>query len=63
MNQYSIFVTSTCLSVILIDSVFKINKNHHSQVFLEECKYIIKEKKINKCISNDLENSSDEFDI
>ena len=34
-----------CLSVILIDSVFRTGKNHNSQVFIEECKYVFKEKK------------------
>ena len=33
------------LSVILIDSVLKKDKNYYSQVFLEECKYIKKGKK------------------
>ena len=31
-----------CLSVILIDSVFRTGKSYYSQVFLEECKYVIK---------------------
>ena len=31
-----------CLSVILIDSVFKTGKNYYPQVFLEEHKYIVK---------------------
>ena len=30
------------LSVILIDSVLKRSTNYYSQVFLEECKYIVK---------------------
>ena len=33
-----------CLSVILIDSVFKMGKNYDLQVFLE-CKCTVKEKK------------------
>ena len=33
------------LSVMLIDSVFKMGKNYFPQVFLEECKYIVKIKK------------------
>ena len=33
-----------CLSVILIDSVFRTGKNYYPQVFLEECKYVAKEK-------------------
>ena len=32
-----------CLMTILIDSVFKIGKNYCSQMYLEECKYIVKE--------------------
>ena len=35
-----------CLSVILIDSVFRTGKNYYPQVFLEECKHVIKEKSI-----------------
>ena len=34
-----------CLLVILIDSAFKMGKNYYPQVFLEECKYVVKEKK------------------
>ena len=33
------------LSVIWIDSVFRTGKNYYSQVFLEECKYIVQEKR------------------
>ena len=48
-----------CLSVILIDSVFRTGKNYYPQVFLEECKYVVKEKKITKYIIDDIEISSD----
>ena len=34
-----------CLSVILIDSVFRTSKNYYPQVFSEECIYVIEEKK------------------
>ena len=34
-----------CLSVILIDSVFRTGKNYYLQVLLEECKYVVKKKK------------------
>ena len=37
---YNLFIY---LSVILIDSVFTTGKNYYPQVFLEECKYTIKE--------------------
>ena len=39
-----------CLLVILIDSVFRAAKNYYSQVFSEECKYVIKENKMPKYI-------------
>ena len=44
-----------CLSVILINYVFNTGKNYYPQVFLEEYKYIVKEKKIPKYIINDTE--------
>ena len=34
-----------CLSVILINSVFRTGENYYPQVFLEERKYLFKEKK------------------
>ena len=37
-----------CLSVILIDSVFRPGKNYYPQVFLGKCKYVVKEKKVPK---------------
>ena len=33
------------VSVICIDSAFKIHKSYYTQAFLEECKYMVKEKK------------------
>ena len=51
-----------CLSAISIDSVFRTNQNHHPQVFLEECKFIVKEQKGTKCITDDLEISCDDSD-
>ena len=33
------------LSIVLIDSLFKIGKNYYPQVSLEECQYVVKEKK------------------
>ena len=37
-----------CLLVILIDSVYRTGKSYYPQVFLEECKYVLKEK---RCLS------------
>ena len=39
-----------CLLLILIDSVFRTGKNYYLQVFLGECKYVAKEKKMRKYI-------------
>ena len=47
------------LSVILIDSVFRTNKNYYPQVLLEEWKYIVEEKKIPRYIIDDIEISFD----
>ena len=43
----------------MVDSVFRTGKNYYPQVFLEECKYVVKEKKIPKYITDDIEISSD----
>ena len=51
-----------CLSVILLDSIFvNSDKECYSQIFLEECKYAIKKKKIMNTINEELElNESDD---
>ena len=33
-------------SVILIDSVLKMGKKYYPQVFLDDCKYVVKETKM-----------------
>ena len=35
----------TCIACITIDSVLKIDKKNHLQVYLEECKYSVKKYK------------------
>ena len=50
------------LSVILIDSVCRACKNYYPQVFVEECKYFVKEKKMPEYITDNIEISSDDFD-
>ena len=47
------------ISNLLINSVFRIDKNYYPQVFLKECKYVVKEKKNSKYIIDDIEISSD----
>ena len=48
-----------CLSVLLFDSVSKMNKSYYPQVFSEECKYIVKEKGATRHITEELEISPD----
>ena len=48
-----------CLSVVLTDSVYKEDKNYYPQVFLEECKCAVKEKKMPTFITDGIETSDD----
>ena len=48
-----------CLLVTLINSVFRTGKNLYPQVFLEECKYVVKGKKMPQYITGNIEMSSD----
>ena len=52
-----------CLSLIILDSVVKVGKKYHPQVFLEECEGAKRKNKMFNYINNDLEmTSSDEDD-
>ena len=44
-----------CLSLIMLGSVIKTSKKYHPQTLLEECKYEIKETKMENLINNDLD--------
>ena len=48
-----------CLSIIILDSVIKANKKYYLQTFLEECKYVQENIKIENCIDDDLKSDSD----
>ena len=51
-----------CLSLIMLESVIRVNKKYYPQT-LEECKYIIRKNKMENLINNDLSlSSSDESD-
>ena len=60
-KEFNVFNYCICLSVILIYSVCQKCKNCYPQVFLEECKYVVKEKK-SKFISANMEISSGDSD-
>ena len=48
-----------CIACITIDSVLRINKKNHPQVYLEECKYKIKKTQMSKFIKTKLKSYSD----
>ena len=41
-------VHHTCIACITIDSVMKIEKKNYPQVYLEECKYKIRKKRMSE---------------
>ena len=47
-----------CLSLIMLDSVIRVNKKYYPQILMEECKYVIIKNKIENLINNDLNLSS-----
>ena len=51
---------SQCLSEIVTNSLVGTGKNYHSQVFSEECKHIVKEKKMPEHIIDKIEISYDD---
>ena len=55
--------SNKCLSLIMLDSVIRVNKKCYSQAFLEECKYETKKNKMENLISDNSDpSSSDESD-
>ena len=47
-----------CFSLIMLDSVIRVNKNYYPQTLLKECKYEIKKNKMENLINDDLDLSS-----
>ena len=45
----------TCIACLTIDSVMKTNKKNYPQVYLEECKYKIKNIQMSRFINAELE--------
>ena len=42
-----------CLSIIILDSVIRVNKKYYPQTLLEECRYEIKQNKMENLINDD----------
>ena len=51
-----------CLSIIMIDSVIRVNQKYYPQTLLEECEYIQEKIKIENYINEDLEDSKSDSD-
>ena len=51
-----------CLSIIIIDSVIKVNKKYQPQTNLDQCKYTQEKIKIENHINEDLEDSESDSD-
>ena len=49
----------TCIACITIDSVMRIDKKNHPQVYLEECKYRVKKIQMPRFINTELKSDSD----
>ena len=49
----------TFIACITIDSVMRIDKKNHPQVYLEECKYRVKKIQMSRFINTELKSDSD----
>ena len=49
----------TCIACITIDSVMRMDKKNHPQVYLEECKYRIKKIQMSRFINAELKSDSE----
>ena len=41
--------------MVLINSVFRADKNYYPEEFVDECNYLVKEKIMPECITDDIE--------
>ena len=48
-----------CIASVTIDSVMRIDKKNHPEVYLEECKYKIKKIQISRFINAELKSGLD----
>ena len=48
----------TCMACITIDSVLRIDKKNHPQVYLEECKYKVKKMQMSRFINTELKSGA-----
>ena len=48
-----------CIACITIDSVMRMDKKNHPEVYLDECKYKIKKMQISRFINTELKSDSE----
>ena len=51
-----------CIAAICIDSVLKVDKKNYPQVYLEQCKYNVKKRKLVDSVDAEVDVSSDDSD-
>ena len=51
-----------CIAAICIDSVLRVDKKNYPQVFLEQCKYKMKKRKLVDFIDDEVDLSSSDSD-
>ena len=49
----------TCIACITIDSVLRIDKKNHLQIYLDECKYQVKKIQMSRFINTELKLDSE----
>ena len=52
----------TCIALITVDSVMRMEKKNDPQVYLEECKYKIKKRQMSRFINTELDLDSESDD-
>ena len=55
-------VSSKCISLIISDSVIRVNRKYYPQTLLEACKNVVRKNKMENLINEDLDLSSSDSD-
>ena len=55
-------INYVCIAAICIDSVLRVDKKNHPQVYLEQCKHKMRKRKLVDFIDDEVDVSSDDSD-
>ena len=55
-------INYVCIAAICIDSVLRVDKKNHPQVYLEQCKHKMRKRKLVDFIDDEVDLSSDDSD-